>query len=169
MAEATRPESRDARRPYLRWLPLLALGLFALLPPPSLTTAPVRVANPGLAVEELERELMRAVQARDRVRLDELIAADCELTGSGVDGERVGGYACGATGLDPARLTVEDFRFIDLTATAVASDVAIVRATLAPRGWARADRSDERLLLTDVWKQQAGQWQLVSRHASSVR
>ena len=149
---------------------LLALGLFALLPPPSLTTAPDRAAHSGLTVEALERDLMRALQARNRARLDELIAADCEVTGPDADGNRVGKHAYVAAALDPARLTIDDFRFTELTATEVASDIVhLGRATLERRGWARGRRADEHLLLTDVWKQRSGRWQLVSRHASAVR
>ncbi len=134
MGEATRPESSDARRPYLRWITLLALGLFALLPPPSLTTAPDRAAHSGLTVEALERDLMRALQARNRARLDELIAADCEVTGPDADGNRVGKHAYVAAALDPARPTIDDFRFTDLTATEVASDIVIgTRHPRAPR------------------------------------
>src|SRR5512144_2994187 len=37
VVEVSTPEPRVPRQPYLRWLPLAALALFALLPPPSLT------------------------------------------------------------------------------------------------------------------------------------
>ncbi len=169
VVEATRPESSVTRRSYLRWLSLLALGLFALLPPPSLTTAPDGAASLEPTVAMLERDLMRAVQSRDRARLDALIAPDCELTGSDSSGERVGKHAYVAAALDPAQVTLDEFRFEDLATTSVAADVAIVRATLARRGRERGRPTNDRLLLTDVWKRRSGRWQLVSRHASAVR
>ncbi len=75
------------------------------------------MANLELTVEMLERDLMRAVQSRDRARLDELIAPDCELTGSDSNGERVGKHAYVAAALDPAQVTLDEFRFEDLATT----------------------------------------------------
>jgi ketosteroid isomerase-like protein len=168
VVEVTTPEPRVPRRPYLRWLPLVALGLFALLPPPSLTVIPDAPAIPAAHIEALERELMLAIQARDRRRLDDLIAADCNLTGSESGGERAGKRAYLAAALDPGQLTVEDYRFVDMAATVVAADVAIVRGTLDRQGWLRGHKTAGRLLFTDVWKRRAGRWQLVNRHTSAV-
>ena len=165
VVEVSTPASLDARRPYLRWLPLLALGLFALLPPPSLTTVPDEPPT-AATIEALEQDLMLALKARDRIRLEALIAQDCELTGSESNGERVGKHAYVSAALDPAQLTIDEFHFADLATTIVASDVAIVRATLDRRGWSRGRKADDRLLLTDVWKRRERRWQLVSRHAS---
>ena len=168
MVEGTTPESRVPRRPSLRWLPLVALGLFALLPPPSLTVIPDAPAIPAAHIEALERELMLAIQARDHRRLDDLIAADCKLTGSESGGEGLGKPAYVAAALDPRQLTIEEFHFVDLAATIVAADVAVVRATLDRRGWLRGQKTAGRLLLTDVWKRRVGRWQLVNRHASAA-
>ena len=167
VVEVSTPEPRVPRRPYLRWLPLVALGLFALLPPPSLTVIPDAPAIPATHIEALEHELMLAIQARDRRRLDDLIAADCNLTGSESGGARLGKRAYLAAALDPEQLTIEDYHFVDLAATVVATDVAIVRATLDRRGWLRGQKTAGRLLLTDVWRRRVGRWQLVNRHASA--
>lgn len=168
MVEASTPESQVPRRTYLRWLPLLALGLFALLPPPSLTTVPDAPPIPAARIEALEQELMLAIQARDRRRLDDLIASDCELTSSEPRGERIGKPAYVSAALDPSQLTIDDFHFADLATTIVSSDVAVVRATLDRWGWSRGSKTSDRLLLTDVWKRRAGRWQLVSRHGTNA-
>jgi ketosteroid isomerase-like protein len=168
VVEVSTPESKVPRRTYLRWLPLLALGLFALLPPPSLTTVPDAPPVPAARIDALEQELMLAIQARDRRRLDDLIAPDCELTTSEPGDERIGKAAYVSAALDPAQLTVEDFHFVDLATTIVASDVAVVRATLDRRGWSRGTRTSDRVLLTDVWKRRAGRWELVSRHGTNA-
>jgi hypothetical protein len=166
VVEASTPQSPVVRRPMIRWLPLAALALFILLPPPALTTVPDRASPASARVAGLEHELMSAIQARDGQRLDDLIAADCELTGTELDVERVDKHAYVTAALDPNRLTIEDFRFVDLRTTMVANDVAIVRARLDRRGWLRGRLIADRLLLTDVWKQRDVRWQLVSRHAS---
>jgi hypothetical protein len=150
----------------IRRLPLAALALFILLPPPALTTVPDRGSPTSAHVAGLEHELMSAMQARDGQRLDELIAADCELTGADADVERVDKHAYVIAALNPDRLTIQDFRFVDLRTAMVANDVAIVRARLDRTGWLRGRSISDRLLLTDVWKQRDGRWQLVSRHAS---
>jgi ketosteroid isomerase-like protein len=166
--EVTTPESPGARRTYLRWIPLLALGLFALLPPPSLTTAPDTVPTAGATIEALEQSLMVALKTRDQPRLEELIAADCELEGPESNGARTSRHAYVAAAVDPGQLTIDDFHFADLSTTIVAPDVAVARATVDRQGWWRGRRADERLLLTDVWKRRDGRWQLVSRHTTRL-
>ena len=117
----------------------------------------------ALVVEELvelSHELVRAVQANDRTRLEELLADEFTLDGVAgrLDREGLLDAAAGAYG-------IEDFSYEEIDPDVYGSTAVVVsryrqEATLAGRDLTA------RLRVTDVWVRRDGRWQIVRRHAT---
>ena len=117
----------------------------------------------ALVVEELvelSHELVRAVQAHDRARLEELLADEFSLDGAAgrLDREGLLDAAAGA-------YRIEDFSYEEIDPDVYGSTAVVVsryrqEATLAGRDLTA------RLRVTDVWVRRDGRWQIVRRHAT---
>jgi len=109
---------------------------------------------------ELSHELVRAVQAHDRARLEELLADEFTLDGA-------------AGTLDRSELLeaaggpyeIEEFSYDEIDPEVYGNTAVVVsrysqQASLAGRDVSR------RMRVTDVWLRRDGRWQIVRRHAT---
>jgi len=110
---------------------------------------------------ELSHDLVRAVQAHDRGRLEELLADEFTLDGAAgtLDRSELLDAAAGPYAID-------DFAYEEIDPQVYGNTAVIVsryrqRARLGDR-----DASGE-LRITDVWIRREGRWQIVRRHATS--
>jgi ketosteroid isomerase-like protein len=120
-------------------------------------------ATTALVVEELvelSRELVRAVQAHDSTRLEELLAEEFTLDGAAGQLDRQGLLAAAEGAYE-----IEDFAYEEIDPDVFGSTAVVVsryrqRATLGGRDLSLAMR------VTDVWVRRDGRWQIVRRHAT---
>lgn len=148
---------------------LAGLALLALLPPPALVLGPAAPALSPAMFEQLESRLMRALQDHDRKALEELLADDYELTSSEVNGGRLGKIAYVQRALGSEVPPIDNFRFRSLSMSQLSEDLVMIRADLEWHSTPPGAPPERRYLVTDLWRLRTRQWQLVSRHATSVR
>lgn len=109
---------------------------------------------------ELSWQLVRAVQAHDRVRLEELLAAEFTLDGAAGQLDREGLLDAAQGGYE-----IEDFSYEEIDPDVYGSTAVVVSRY---RQHASLDGRDVsmRLRVTDVWVRRDGGWQIVRRHAT---
>ena len=109
---------------------------------------------------DLSNELVRAVQAHDRARLEELLAEEFTLDGAAGQLDR-DGLLDAANGA----YEIEDFAYEEIDPDVYGSTAVVVSRY---RQQASLDRRDVslRLRITDVWVRRDGRWQIVRRHAT---
>ena len=117
----------------------------------------------ALVVEELvelSRALVRAVQAHDRARLEELLADEFTLDGAAGRLDREGLLAAAKGAYE-----IEDFAYEEIDPDVYGSTAVVVSRY---RQQAAFDGRDLSLALrvTDVWVRRDGRWQIVRRHAT---
>jgi hypothetical protein len=115
--------------------------------------------------EELERELLAALQRRDRAALERLLADDFLITTAGWIREPVGKSAWLAAvlsehTLDAFDLNVSHIRRYD--------DVAVVLSASTQSGTRLEEHWEMSFNYTDVWTRQGATWRLAVRHASAA-
>ena len=109
---------------------------------------------------ELSNELVRAVQAHDRDRLEELLAGEFTLDGAAGQLDRDGLLEASAGAYE-----IDDFSYEEIDPDVYGSTAVVVsryrqQATLSGRDVSM------RLRVTDVWVRREGRWQIVRRHAT---
>ena len=109
---------------------------------------------------ELSHELVRAVQAHERGRLEELLADEFTLDGAAgtLDRSELLDAAAGPYAID-------DFAYEEIDPQVYGNTAVIVsryrqRARLGDRD------ATGKLRITDVWIRREGRWQIVRRHAT---
>jgi ketosteroid isomerase-like protein len=117
----------------------------------------------GLVVEELvdlSHELVRAVQAHDRARLEELLAEEFTLDGAAgrLDREALLEAAGGAYEID-------DFSYEEISPDVYGNTAVVVSRYRQSASLEGRDVSMG-LRVTDVWVRRDGRWQIVRRHAT---
>jgi len=120
-------------------------------------------AATALVVEELvelSHELVRAVQAHDRARLEELLAGEFSLDGAAgrLDRDELLDAAGGA-------YQIEDFAYEEIDPDVYGSTAVVVSRYSQQASLSGRDVS-MRLRVTDVWVRRDGRWQIVRRHAT---
>jgi len=113
-----------------------------------------------------EHALMNAWCRKDRAVLEELLAADFEL--SSALGRRLRREPWLEAAMD--RLHINWFRFEELEARPVdaAGDVIVVHARVNQRATAEGREWHGTFLVTDVWVRRDARWQLAARHGSAL-
>ena len=114
-------------------------------------------------LRKLEQEWMQAHQARDKDRLEELVADGFRFTAIHLNpepmtreqwmGAALGGY------------TITTFAFEDIQID-VFGDTAVVHARYSQIASYSTVNLSNVFRLTDVWSKHAGHWQVVARHSS---
>ena len=111
----------------------------------------------------LEEEWMAAMQARDRDRLEELVAPEFQFTAVHIDpdpmsreawiGAAMGGY------------TIASF-YYDSKDVVIAGDTGVIHARYSQIASFDGRDLSSMFRLTDVWARRDGRWQVVARHSS---
>ena len=111
----------------------------------------------------LEEEWMSAMQARDRDRLEELVAPEFAFTAIHIDpdpmsreawiGAAMGGY------------TIASFYYDDMD-IAIAGDTGVIHARYSQIASYDGRDLSSMFRLTDGWTRRDGRWQVVARHSS---
>jgi Domain of unknown function (DUF4440) len=111
---------------------------------------------------ELSHELVRAVQARDGARLEQLLAREFTLLGAAGELDRDGLLAAAS-----GSYVIDDFSYQEIDPE-VYGDTAVVVSRY--RQTARLDGREltHELRVTDVWVRRQARWQIVRRHATIV-
>lgn len=123
------------------------------------------MAGRAPAVAELEQEWRDALFAKDEVALRELIHPDFKLVGIRSTGSVGVGLEEWLGALKKMDIASLDVRVID-SIQSPGTIVATVDAQWKVRFMGHP--IDERVLLTDVWIENEGRWQVVRRHSSPV-
>jgi hypothetical protein len=114
----------------------------------------------GEELVELSWALVRAVQAHDRSRLEELLAREFTLDGAAgrLDREQL---------LDAAegRYAIDEFSYDEIDPDVYGS-TAVVVSRYRQRASLAGEDVSSRLRITDVWVRREGRWQIVRRHAT---
>ncbi len=118
--------------------------------------------SPTVVHELVERshDLVRAVQAHDVPRLEEMLAREFTLLGAAGELDR-GGLLDVASG----RYVIDDYAYEEIDPE-VYGNTAVVVSRYSQT--ARLDGRDvsARMHVTDVWVRRDGRWQIVRRHAT---
>lgn len=123
------------------------------------------MAGPGEELVELEHELIRALQRRDRASLEALVGDDFTLT-TGRPGAEVRTRAEWLR-ISETEYVVDEFEFEELVVQAYGS-AAVVRSRYSQRGSMAGARRDTTFRMTDVWVHDGERWRLQARHAQPV-
>ena len=115
--------------------------------------------------ERIERELMGAVQRRDRAWLENALAPEFTLT-TGRPGAEVRGRS---EWLDVTEreYAIDHFAF-EALAVQDYGDVVVVRSRYRQRGRMGAEDRTAAYRMTDVWVRRDARWQLAARHATAL-
>lgn len=121
-------------------------------------------AEPGLA-SQLEERWRQALVAKDEATLRSMIHPDYELVAMRANGAVSVGLEAwmeALHGMDLAALEMRVIKEVSLPHTIVATVSACWNVRY------RGQCINERVLLTDVWVREDGDWQVIRRHSSLV-
>ena len=114
-------------------------------------------------VGALEREWMEAHQARDRDRLEELVADGFRFTAIHLNPEPMTREQWMGAALGGYRITTFAFEDVQID---VFGDTAVVHARYSQIASYSTVNLSNVFRLTDVWSKHTGRWQVVARHSS---
>ena len=114
-------------------------------------------------VGRLEQEWMEAHQARDRDRLEELVADGFRFTAIHLHPEPMTREQWMGAALGGYRITTFAFEDMDID---VFGDTAVVHARYSQIASYSTVNLSNVFRLTDVWSKYTGRWQVVARHSS---
>ena len=111
----------------------------------------------------LEQEWMEAMQARDRARLDELVAPGFRFTAIHLNPEPMTREQWMGAALEGYHITTFAYEEMEID---VFGDTAVIHARYSQiASYATVNLSNV-FRLTDVWSRIDGRWQVVARHSS---
>ena len=111
----------------------------------------------------LEQEWMEAMQARDRARLDELVAPGFRFTAIHLSAEPMTREQWMGAALEGYYITT--FAYEEM-AIDVFGDTAVIHARYSQIASYATVNLSNLFRLTDVWSRIDGRWQVVARHSS---
>jgi len=111
----------------------------------------------------LEREWMSAMQARDRERLEELVADGFRFTAIHLNPEPMTREQWMGAAMEG--YTITSFAFEE-TEIDVFGDTAVIHARYSQVARYGTTNLSNVFRLTDVWSRHSGAWQVVARHSS---
>jgi ketosteroid isomerase-like protein len=109
---------------------------------------------------ELSHELVKSVQARDRSRLEQLLADEFSLLGAAGELDREGLLEAA-----DGRYAIETFGYEEIDPE-VYGDTAVVVSRYHQTAHFSGRDVSARMHMTDVWVRRSGRWQIVRRHAT---
>jgi ketosteroid isomerase-like protein len=112
---------------------------------------------------ELEKEWMSAMQARDRGRLEELVADRFRFTAIHLNPEPMSREQWMGAAMEGYTITTFAFEEIE---TEVFGDTAVIHARYSQIASFGTVNLSNVFRLTDVWSRHTGAWQVVARHSS---
>jgi ketosteroid isomerase-like protein len=111
----------------------------------------------------LEQEWMEAMQARDRERLEELVADRFRFTAIHLNPEPMSREQWMGAAMEGYRITTFAYEAMDVE---VFGDTGVIHARYSQiASYATVNLSNV-FRLTDVWSRIDGRWQVVARHSS---
>lgn len=116
-------------------------------------------------LEALSVRFMEAVRDRELDWLEEHLGAEFTLT-TGREGSPVRGRAEWLA-ITARRYVVEEFSFDEIEVLDYGT-VGVVRSRYRQRGTMDGADRTQTFLMTDVWVERDGRWQLVTRHVSPL-
>ena len=111
----------------------------------------------------LEKEWMSAMQARDRDRLEELVADGFRFTAIHLSPEPMTRDQWMGAAMEGYRITTFAFESMDIE---VFGDTAVIHARYSQIASFATVNLSNVFRLTDVWSRASGSWQVVARHSS---
>jgi ketosteroid isomerase-like protein len=112
---------------------------------------------------ELEKEWMSAMQARDRGRLEELVADRFRFTAIHLNPEPMSREQWMGAAMEGYTITTFAFEEIEIE---VFGDTAVIHARYSQIASFGTVNLSNVFRLTDVWSRHTGAWQVVARHSS---
>jgi ketosteroid isomerase-like protein len=111
----------------------------------------------------LETEWMAAMQARDRDRLEELVADGFRFTAIHLNPEPMSREQWMGAAMEGYIITTFAFEEMDID---VFGDTAVIHARYSQIASFATVNLSNVFRLTDVWSRHTGRWQVVARHSS---
>jgi ketosteroid isomerase-like protein len=112
---------------------------------------------------ELEKQWMSAMQARDRARLDELVADGFRFTAIHLGPEPMSREQWMGAAMHGYTITTFAFEEMQID---VFGDTAVIHARYSQIASFETVNLSNVFRLTDVWSRHTGSWQVVVRHSS---
>jgi ketosteroid isomerase-like protein len=112
---------------------------------------------------ELEHEWMSAMQARDRDRLEELVADGFRFTAIHLNPEPMTRQQWMGAAIEGYTITTFAFETMEVD---VFGDTAVIHARYSQIANFDAVNLSHGYRLTDIWARRDGRWQVVARHSS---
>jgi ketosteroid isomerase-like protein len=112
---------------------------------------------------ELEQEWMAAMQARDRDRLEELVADGFRFTAIHLNPEPMTREQWMGAAMEGYTITTFAFETMEID---VFGDTAVIHARYSQIASFATVNLSNVFRLTDVWSRHTGAWQVVVRHSS---
>jgi ketosteroid isomerase-like protein len=112
---------------------------------------------------ELETGWMAAMQARDRERLDELVADGFRFTAVHLDPEPMSREQWMGAAMEG--YTITTFAYEEMLID-VFGDTAVIHARYSQIATYETVNLSNVFRLTDIWSRHTGKWQVVARHSS---
>jgi ketosteroid isomerase-like protein len=114
-------------------------------------------------LEELEREWMSAMQARDHERLEELVADGFRFTAIHLNPGPMTREQWMGAAMEGYTITTFAYEEMDID---VFGDTAVIHARYSQIASYSTVNLSNVFRLTDVWSRHTGRWQVVARHSS---
>ena len=111
----------------------------------------------------LEKEWMSAMQARDRARLEELVADGVRFTAIHLNPEPMTREQWMGAAMEGYTITTFAFEEMEID---VFGDAAVIHARYSQIASFGTVNLSNLFRLTDVWSRHTGRWQVVARHSS---
>jgi ketosteroid isomerase-like protein len=111
----------------------------------------------------LEKEWMSAMHARDRARLDELVAEGFRFTAIHLNPEPMTREQWMGAAMEGYKITTFAFEEMEID---VFGDTAVIHARYSQIASFGTVNLSNVFRLTDVWSRHTGRWQVVARHSS---
>jgi ketosteroid isomerase-like protein len=111
----------------------------------------------------LEKEWMSAMQARDRERLEELVADGFRFTAIHLHPEPMTREQWMAAAMEGYTITTFAFEEMEID---LFGDTAVIHARYSQIASFATVNLSNVFRLTDVWSRHSGRWQVVARHSS---
>jgi ketosteroid isomerase-like protein len=114
-------------------------------------------------LRQLELEWMSAMQARDKARLEELVADGFRFTAIHLSPEPMTREQWMGAAMEGYAITTFTYEQMDVD---VSGDTAVIHARYSQIASYSTVNLSNVFRLTDVWSRHTGRWQVVARHSS---